>query len=67
MAAKTLTVIRAGLYGTRMLKAGDTFDATGSEARLFEKLGWMKAKAERKVETKEAPKAPRKRRAKKTA
>lgn len=40
MATKTLTVIRPGRYGTRMLKAGDTFDATAPEARLYAKLGW---------------------------
>lgn len=41
MATKTLTVVRPGTYGTRMLKAGDPFDANGPEARLYTKLGWM--------------------------
>jgi hypothetical protein len=78
MATKSLKVVRPGKYGTRMLKAGDTFEATGPEARLYSKLGWMeearaRAKAEApkaeeaaEVATEEAPKAkraPRKRKA----
>lgn len=75
MATKQLRVVRAGLYGTRMLKAGDAFEATGPEARLFEKLGWMTAGkpakaapvAEPVAEAPTPKRAPRKRKAKKTA
>lgn len=41
MATKQLTIVRPGTYGTRMLQAGDPYDATGPEARLYLKLGWM--------------------------
>lgn len=43
---KTLTVVRPGRYGTRMLQAGDAFEATAPEARLYVKLGWAEAKAD---------------------
>lgn len=69
MATKQLTIVRPGTYGTRMLQAGDPYDATGPEARLYLKLGWMsedKPKAA-KAEAPAKPKAPRKRRAKKAA
>lgn len=58
MATKTLTVIRPGTYGTRMLQAGDPLECTGPEARLFSKLGWA-VEVER-AEQVEKP-APRKR------
>lgn len=65
MATKTLTIVRPGNYGTRMLKAGDTFEATSPEARLFLKLGWMKEGRQRPapVEAAAKPKAPSKRKA----
>lgn len=63
MATKTLTVVRPGTYGTRMLKAGDQYEASGPDARLYTKLGWM-ADVER-AENVAAPKAKPKRRARK--
>lgn len=73
MATKTLTVVRPGRYGTRMLKAGDTFDATAPEARLYAKLGWAnegtppEAKPVAASTAPAKPKAPRKPPAKKPA
>ena len=65
MATKSLTVVRPGTYGTRELRAGDVYDASGPDARLYVKLGWMKdIGAQPKAA---AAKAPRKRKAKKTA
>lgn len=52
MATKTLTVVRPGRYGTRMLQAGDPLEASGPDARLYTKLGWATEG--------EAPKAPAK-------
>jgi hypothetical protein len=69
MATKSLKVVRPGTYGTRMLKAGDVYEATGPEARLYSKLGWMEENTRARVaEPEEAPKpkakrAPRKRKA----
>jgi hypothetical protein len=45
MATKTLRVVRPGRYGTRMLKAGDTFEVAAPDARLFLKLGWAEERA----------------------
>lgn len=45
MATKTLTVVRPGRYGTRMLQAGDAFEVTAPEARLYMKLGWATERA----------------------
>lgn len=72
MATKTLKVVRPGTYGTRMLKADDTYEATGPEARLYLKLGWMaentRARVAEAPATRNPPKkAPAKRRAKKKA
>lgn len=69
MATKQLKVVRPGRYGTRMLKAGDTLEATAPDARLYEALGWA-TPANRRARVAEAPetrnppkpKAPRKRR-----
>lgn len=48
MATKTLMVIRPGQYGTRMLKAGDTLEVSGPDARLYTALGWAE-KSKRKA------------------
>lgn len=71
MATKTMTVVRPGTYGTRMLKAGDTLECSGPDARLYSKLGWAEvgrgpaSKAADQAE--EKPKVRRARRRKKTA
>jgi hypothetical protein len=58
---KTLTVVRPGTYGTRMLKAGDPLECSGPEARMYAALGWA-AEVERAEEV-EKPKAKRRKRA----
>lgn len=60
MATKTLTVVRPGTYGTRMLAAGDPITCSGPEARMYEKLGWA-TEVERAEAVKPVKRAPRKR------
>lgn len=52
MAMKTMSVVRPGLYGTRMLKAGDALEVNGRDARLYAALGWATDKAPRRVQAK---------------
>lgn len=69
MATKTLTIVRPGRYGTRMLKAGDALEVGARDARLYTKLGWAAEEEDAPPGSAAAPKAPRKRksRAKKPA
>lgn len=69
MATKTLTVVRPGRYGTRMLKAGDPLEVSGRDAMLYQKLGWAtegKPKAAKPAVAEETV-APKPRRRKKAA
>lgn len=59
MATKTLKVVRAGRYGTRMLKAGDTLEATAPDARLYEALGWAVSGRARVADSPEARNPPK--------
>ena len=72
MPTKSLRIVRPGRYGTRDLKADDIYEATGPEARLYLKLGWMAENTRARVAdapgTRNPPKkAPAKRKAKKKA
>lgn len=54
MATKQLKVVRPGRYGTRMLKAGDTLEASAPDARLYEALGWAVSGRARVADSPEA-------------
>ena len=64
MATRSLVATQSRRYGTRMMTAGEPFEATGPEARLLTALGWAKDGEPEPVKAEAAPKK-RKRRAKK--
>ena len=69
MATKTMKASRSMHYGTRMLQAGDEFEASGPNSRLYRAIGWAEevpAKAEKPAQVDEPKQAAPKRRKKKS-